>query len=339
MQLPVQTALTENIQTGAEDDGEPLLMAMEAQEDLGSGEDLLSATDPQPKPAVCEEVAPETAATALAEEEAAPSAVVSAEAPPVVLVEEVPAAESVQAEAPTVTEEVAPAADAELAPSEPAAVLGVAEAVEPPAAVAQETPAEAPAEAPTEAAAGAPPEEAPPAEVLTHNSAPGAALENLAEVLENKPNESSTPGEVPAQNVVLEPAELSVPADGEPIVDADIAAATVPEVPSPLVVSPGAQVELQPSTEGGKASTPTDETEETPLPEPDAVEQCQNPEASRVSETLPEEGAAPSVISEAGTDGENVSVIELTPTQSEGLPSPASAADPDQEASTDGMEF
>ncbi|XP_024144620.1 fibrous sheath CABYR-binding protein isoform X1 [Oryzias melastigma] len=365
MQLPVQTALPENLQTGAEDDGEPVLMAIEAQEDLGSGEDLLAAPEPQ-------EAAPETAA--LAED-------VSAEHPPVVEV----LVESVQAEAPTATEEEAPAADAELAPSEPAEVLTVSEAVEPPAAVAQETPAvetaealaeaaagapaedtppaevltvseaveppaavaqetpavetaEAPAvetaEAPAEAAVGAPVEDAPPAEAQIPNSASEAALETPAEVLENKPDESS----VPVLNVASVPAEPSEPVDEEPIVDAEIAAATVPEMPSSPAVSADAQAELHPPTEGGGASTATDDTEGTPEPEPDAVvEQFQNAEASSVSETLSEEAAASSVTSKADT--ETASVVEPSPIEPEELSSPEPAAGPDQEASADVSSF
>ncbi|KAF6716380.1 hypothetical protein FQA47_016899 [Oryzias melastigma] len=314
MQLPVQTALPENLQTGAEDDGEPVLMAIEAQEDLGSGEDLLAAPEPQ-------EAAPETAA--LAED-------VSAEHPPVVEV----LAESVQAEAPTATEEEAPAADAELAPSEPAEVLTVSEAVEPPAAVAQETPAVETAEAPAEAAVGAPVEDAPPAEAQIPNSASEAALETPAEVLENKPDESS----VPVLNVASVPAEPSEPVDEEPIVDAEIAAATVPEMPSSPAVSADAQAELHPPTVGGGASTATDDTEGTPEPEPDAVvEQFQNAEASSVSETLSEEAAASSVTSEADT--ETASVVEPSPIESEELSSPEPAAGPDQEGSADVSSF
>ncbi|KAK5923247.1 hypothetical protein CgunFtcFv8_000235 [Champsocephalus gunnari] len=50
IQLPVQTALPENFQPGADDEADVVLVALEAQEDLGSGEDLLSAPEPQLEP-------------------------------------------------------------------------------------------------------------------------------------------------------------------------------------------------------------------------------------------------------------------------------------------------
>ncbi|KAI4811228.1 hypothetical protein KUCAC02_014143 [Chaenocephalus aceratus] len=112
IQLPVQTALPDNFQPGADDEADVVLVALEAQEDLGSGEDLLSAPEPQLEPVSHSEPVPETAAPteAYTEPEAAlphleksvPVETLLSEATPVVeaLVEEVTADLAVQAEAP-----------------------------------------------------------------------------------------------------------------------------------------------------------------------------------------------------------------------------------------------
>ncbi|XP_031724467.1 fibrous sheath CABYR-binding protein-like [Anarrhichthys ocellatus] len=110
MQLPVQTALPDDLQRGADDEAEAVLVALEAQEDLGSGEDLLSAPEPQPEPVSPAELVPEAAAPAEvateAVEEAVPVETVVAAAEVEALVEateEAPAVESVvQTEAPAV---------------------------------------------------------------------------------------------------------------------------------------------------------------------------------------------------------------------------------------------
>ncbi|XP_028326886.1 fibrous sheath CABYR-binding protein-like isoform X1 [Gouania willdenowi] len=64
MQLPVQTAIPNGLQLGTEDVMEVVLVALEAQEDLGSGEDLIAASVSQEEPAALEKPPVEVAVLA-----------------------------------------------------------------------------------------------------------------------------------------------------------------------------------------------------------------------------------------------------------------------------------
>ncbi|KAM6909717.1 uncharacterized protein FYW49_011735 [Xenentodon cancila] len=279
MQLPVQTALPGDLQPGTEDETEPVLMAMEAQEDLGCGADLLADPEQQPEPETCEEIAQEAGdEDAVAIVEAVPPTeeveTVSAEAPPVaeVLVEdaeEIPAVESVEtvhAETPVVAEEVVEAPAVEPAISEPEVTVAVVGEAEGPAVAAAEAPAEAAVDTPAEEAAAA------EAEPPVKTSEPETLSETPTQISENTSNESSVPGEAVASS------EASAP-------NTDIAAATVPEMPplSPdqpvtevAAEAPAAPAETAPPTE---APCHTEVLSATGAEEEPAAAPVQNAEA------------------------------------------------------------
>ncbi|XP_068425924.1 uncharacterized protein [Clinocottus analis] len=155
MQLPVQTALPDELQRGADDEAEAVLVALEAQEDLGSGEDLLGAAAEAAAP---DEVATEAVATMveplLPAEEAAPVETVVAEVEALVeATEEAPAVEELAPVQPEASPEVASpeVTSPEVAPPEVASPVAgpvVSEPAEAPAVVEEAAAVEA--EAPTD---------------------------------------------------------------------------------------------------------------------------------------------------------------------------------------------
>ncbi|XP_026149681.1 skin secretory protein xP2-like [Mastacembelus armatus] len=246
IQLPVQIDSQGHLQPGTDDEAEAVSVALEAQEDLGSGEDLLATPEPQPGPAVFDEPAPEAPDAAPAEastgteaavdgvetqpplEEAAPVETVVTEVRAVAeATEEAPDVECVvagQAEGPAVVEEVTAEDPVEYEPAE--AAVAVEEALT----VTAETPKEA--WSPVEA------------EGPTDNVAPETSSET--------PTETSVPA--PSEALALDkasaPSESSVPVEAEDLViDTEIAVATIPEMPPLPPVIFEAQAEPQPSTE------------------------------------------------------------------------------------------
>lgn len=308
LQLPGQTAPPHEAKAGAVNEEEAVLVAMEAQEDLGSGEDLLAAPEPQPKPAACEEQTPAPTNSSAVEGSAEPEAAVA----------QVEPAEAVQAEASELVEEMVAEPVVERDISEPAMSSLVVE----------ETPSEANAEAPAEEASSV------QAEEPSDHPAPDAPTENEP----NEPSaadEAPTPGVVSAPNEDAEPTERSEPAGVvEPFIDTGIAEATIPELPSS-----SAQTEPEPVTE--EATQVSTAPSETAPPEEElystgvtsSAEQVQTLEvpAQTASETLSQAGAeAPpeGVTLESTADAP---VVETILGQSEGPAAPEPAPEPSPE--------
>jgi len=177
MQLPVQSALPDDLQPGAADESEAVLIALEAQEDLGSGEDLLTEPEAQPEPALEDLAAPvddvaaeavveavetvvaettpeveapvEAAVEAVVEAEAVAEAVVEAEVEaPVEVVEEAVVA---PVEAEVIDPEIAAATIPEIPVAEEPAVEETKEVPAEPAPAVEEAAAVEPADASPEA--------------------------------------------------------------------------------------------------------------------------------------------------------------------------------------------
>uniref|UniRef100_A0A1A8NCW9 Uncharacterized protein n=1 Tax=Nothobranchius rachovii TaxID=451742 RepID=A0A1A8NCW9_9TELE len=263
MQLPMQTALKDDLRLVSEEEAEEVLMAMEAQEDLGSGEDLLTL----PEPAACQELEPEPLASSPVEGSAEPEAAVAGgEVSPPKEKEE--GVETEQGEVPAGLEVLVEDKEEPSQPKcveenvaeellvEPAGAPVVLEEARPEAA---ETPAEAPSEAVTAE------EQAP------ETSAPDIAL---------TPNGASEPTEAAA------PAEPSAPAGAAGlIIDSAIAVAAVPDIPS--LSAAMTQDEPQPPTEeAGEVSPAFDQ------PVPAAETPCP-PEATTVPPVKAESAAEP----------------------------------------------
>ncbi|XP_043972267.1 uncharacterized protein KIAA0754-like isoform X1 [Gambusia affinis] len=217
MQLLVKIASPDDAKAGPEDETEAVLEAMEAQEDLGSGENLLVVPEPPaageelaPQPTVEEEIAVPVTEVLPPVEEVLPVETVSAEAPSEVkrgeALEETPEAqpvEAVQTEVPVLVEEEVPVSVVE----EPAGTAGVLE----------EGVAEEASKAATEDANPVQ-DEAPPGSTSpeTDSDTPAAA-------------EASTATTHSVANEDAAPTEPSGPADAE--IDTTIAVASIPEMP------------------------------------------------------------------------------------------------------------
>ncbi|XP_077950287.1 uncharacterized protein LOC120810736 isoform X2 [Gasterosteus aculeatus] len=242
MQLPVQTALLDDLQRGADEEAEAVLVALEAQEDLGSGEDLLTALEPQPEPVSPLEPTPkagslaEVATVSLQPVEEAVhvgSVVPEAAAEDRVLVEaseEVPAVEAVaQTEAPAVeavAQTEAPAVEA-VAQTEAPAVEAVAQTEAPAVeAVAQtEAPAvEAVAQTEAPAVEAVAQTEAPAVEDVVQTEAPDRedvvqtspeAAAPFAQLVISEPREASAILEEVATGAAKNPAEVLAPLEAD----------------------------------------------------------------------------------------------------------------------------
>lgn len=339
MQLPVQTTLAVDLKAGAED--ETVLVAMEAQEDLGSGEDLLRVPEPRSEapaskeqtpqlasfPAVEDSAEPQFAITVTAAappvEEAVPVESVPTEAPPEVktleATEETPEAKSIEAvesEVPVSAEEVVSVPATQPVVEEPA---GTVEAVE-------KAVSEADSKAPTEdaelAQAGAPTGSTVPE---TASETPGAG-------------EASAASTVSVANEAAAAAEPSGPTDSvEPVIDTTIAATSIPEIPPVTPVTAASQVEpdsankeeTEVSTASAVAASPAEVTS--------PVEVTTPPEPAKTSEAPPVR-----VNLESSTEtGVTAAVPEVAPdtTQTEAPPDPESATEPVPELSTQGTKY
>ncbi|KAG8010333.1 hypothetical protein GBF38_014603, partial [Nibea albiflora] len=204
MQLPVQTALPDDLQPGVDDEAEAVLIALEAQEDLGSGEDLLAVpqaelqlelvapAEPAPEPAAPEAAAPEAAAP----EAATPAEATTEPEAAIEVVEALPPVEEATAVETVVVEAVCePEAIVEATEDAPAAESVVTVQAEAPAVV--EEVANVPAEASSEATPAVEPVVLEPAE------APVVVEEAAAAVVAEAPAEVATPvdTEAPTDNV------------------------------------------------------------------------------------------------------------------------------------------
>lgn len=338
MQLPVQTTLPGDLKVGAEDETEAVLVAMEAQEDLGSGEDLLTVPEPQSEAPASKEQTPQLASSAAVEdsaelqvavtlteagppvEEALPVETVAQAALPEVKTlegtEETPEAKSVEAvdsEVPVSAEEVVTVPAAEPVVEAPA---GTVEAVD-------KAVNESDSTAPTEDA------ELVQAEAPTGNAAP--------ETLSETPGlgEASAASTVSVANEEAAAAEPSRPADAvEPVIDITLAAASIPEIPPLTPVTTAAQVdpssankeEMEVSTASAVAASPAEVTS--------PVEVITPPGPAETSEAPPvRANLEPST--ETGVTAE-VPEVDADTTQTQAPPDPESATETVPEPSTQG---
>nr|XP_015830376.2 uncharacterized protein LOC107395493 [Nothobranchius furzeri] len=312
MQLPVQTALKDDLRLVSEEEAEEVLMAMEAQEDLGSGEDLLTL----PEPAACQELEPEPLASSPVEGSAEPATCQELEPEPLASSvegsaepeaaaaggevsppkEEEEGVETEQGEAPAglevLVEKEEPSQPkcveenvAEELLVEPAGAPVVLEEARPEAA---ETPAEAPSEAVTAE------EQAP------ETSAPDIAL---------TPNGASEPTEAAAL------AEPSAPAGAAGIIiDSTIAVATVPDIP-PLSAAM-TQDEPQPPTEEAGEASPAFNQPVPPADTPCPPEATTAPPVKAESAAEPVPAPSPAVAEDAPlvtSEGADAAVVESIP--------------------------
>ncbi|KAM6994270.1 uncharacterized protein LKV04_006678 [Tautogolabrus adspersus] len=307
MQLPVQTTLPEDLQPGSDDEAEVVLVALEAKEDLNSGVDLLPVPEPQQEPVATADSTTEAASPTEAStepgavlvvvedlpvvEEPAPVETIDTEATPEVEVfvkstEEVSSVESIvdmQADPHAVVEETtAGIAEASSEIDPPAVEPVISEPTEAP--VAEEKAAVSATEAPVKVVA---PVEA---EAPTDNAAVDTASTALCESAESTEAqapaqsdasalvEPAAPGEGVAPDEVLTENEVSAPLQLEdPVIDTNIAVATIPEMP-PL--SPEAQAKTQTSIE------------DTTVPSVAPAITAPTTEAPCHSEAIPEASAA-----------------------------------------------
>ncbi|XP_008321946.1 fibrous sheath CABYR-binding protein [Cynoglossus semilaevis] len=239
MQLPVQSALPDDLQPGTNEEAEAILRSLEAQEGLGSGEDLLLATTGLE---VEKEAVEELATEAL---EAAPSEIPETSA-------------SASSATPEVQAEVPGEVPAEVPAEVSAEVPG-----EVPAEVPAEVSAEVPAEVPAEVSAEVPAEVAAdtlevlditPEETLEVSSETPSrpiteTVEAVVEAIEEAPmvecaadvvDVPVVPAEVPPEDntsvvveapVVVEEAATATVEPVMTVLDTEIAAATVPDMP------------------------------------------------------------------------------------------------------------
>ncbi|KAK2844134.1 hypothetical protein Q5P01_010793 [Channa striata] len=323
MQLPVQTALPEDLQPGTDDEAGAVLVALEAKEDLGSDEELLDAPE---KPAPD---APDAPVAATAEVFTEPEEVVVA----VEALHSVEEVSYVETEAPGVESDVAVQEEAlvvvEVTPLEPV------EAEQAKAAVDVEEGANLGAEGPADLAA--------PMEAEIASEIPAEPREQ-SETSEPASNETAAPNEVVGTCDATASSESFAPVDSEkPVIDAKLAEATIPEMPLLFPVPVDVQAESQPAAEEDLDSlvAPTDTG---PLPEAesaaaaDAVAQVVEAaeSAPAVSETpaevLPE--APPGDLTSDSTV-DDTAPAEATPETLETVSAPDAAADPAHELLTE----
>ncbi|XP_038147767.1 fibrous sheath CABYR-binding protein-like [Cyprinodon tularosa] len=303
MQLPAQTPLPDDLISGPEDGTEAVLMAMEAQEDLGSGEDLLEAPDPQPEPASSEEPAPQPASSAAVEDSAEPevaSPVVEVEhtEEETLPVESLPAEAPLEIKAPEATEETPDAKSVEAVQTE---VLVSAEEV-------SDAAVEEPSDTPQDVEKAEAEESS---KILTegvelvNDEAPNfnTTAETASE--DTGTEEASTPTPVSAL------AEPSGPADTpEPLIDTALAAASIPEM-TPLTPTTA----LAPAEHNSVTEEETQVASLAEVPGPAEVTAAPNP--AQTPEAPPETGVTA-----------EVPVVNPITTKSEAASDPEPAAEP-----------
>ncbi|XP_008431101.1 fibrous sheath CABYR-binding protein [Poecilia reticulata] len=317
MQLPVQTASPDDAKAGPEDETEAVLEAVEAQEDLGSGEDLLVVPEPNaadeelaPQPTVEAEVAVKVTEVLSPVEEALPVETVPAEAPSEVkaveALEETPEAqpvEAVQTEVPVLAKEEVPL----LVVEEPAGTAGVVE----------EGVAEEASKAATENANPVQ-EEDPPS-----NTSPETDSETPAAA------EASTATTDSVANEDAAPTEPSGPADA--VIDTTIAAASIPEMPPVTAAAAAAQAEPHSATdEETEVSTVSSGVTASP-------EEASGPVGVSVPEPVKGSESPPVMVNpESSTEtGVTAEVSEGNPSamQTQAPPDPEPATEPVPESS------
>lgn len=267
MQLPVQKALLEDSQPWANEE-EDVLEALEAQEGLGSGVDLLAAPEPHLVPVTCAEPVPEVAAPAEVGTEPGDPVVVVETSPAVV--EDVPA-ETVVTEATLEDKPLTEPTENEPAPEPEVAVKTEAPAAEEVTPVSAEvssenaTPSvEIVASEPAEASVvkeevaevtETPAEVAAPVEAPVSNAAPATAPA--------RPHESSEPGETassaPSETIPQAPNEAAPPTPSETAAPASTEAA--PPAPNETAALAPSEVEVvatEPSTATTECAAPSE---------------------------------------------------------------------------------
>ncbi|XP_077432127.1 uncharacterized protein LOC144057958 [Vanacampus margaritifer] len=367
-QLPA-SALADDLQQAADDGAGAVLMVMEAQEDLGSGEDLLTDLEPQADPVSVEETGSAAAPAEASSDSGFADVAVEAVEP---LMAKTLSKEEIhimgdleieQAEAPsmenaeTFKTEVSVLEDDDVIKGdveemtverpildiEPvqAEVHVVAEQASPEAANNVVEPVVADTQ---EAVAEVSDEEAPLLETTTKNSPPLPALEI-----------PESPASIEAASNEVEPAAGGTAVDGtvedstsevkEAIIDTGIAVATIPEMPLKVPVTDETQAEQQPvaeeSNESVVVSSKTAQQAETSCPaestslqEPSLVEKEQVLEVA-VSSTLLLENSSKEASEVSSSDcALEVSAAEPTQTEIEAN-SPVTVADQASEPSTE----
>lgn len=300
MQLPVQKALLEDSQPWANEE-EDVLEALEAQEDLGSGVDLLAAPEPHLLPVTFAEPVPEVAAPAEVGTEPGDSVVVVETS--LAVVEDVPA-ETVATEATpedkTVTEPTE---------NEPAPEPEVAVKTEAPAVVEEVTPVSA--------------------EVSSENATPSVEIvaseptevsvvkEEVAEVISETPAEVAAPVEAPISNA----APATAPATPHESSEPDETASSAPSEPVPLATNEAAA----PSTE---AALPA--PSETAAPAPIEVEVvAMEPSVATTPEcAAPGEAAAAAISDAAAQSAAAVPSEAVAPCKAVSPPAEAAVPEP-----------
>nr|XP_020467254.1 uncharacterized protein LOC109966633 isoform X2 [Monopterus albus] len=307
MQLPVQTALPGHLQPETDDVSEAILVALEAQEDLGSGEDLLAAPEPQPDPAVFE-----------AQDSEAPGA-----APKEVCSEPEAAVVGVEAQPPVDEETLEDMAMPE--------VKVFVEAKEEAPNVESVAVVQTEATAVNEGVFAVPAETTPAVEPVVSERVETVVAEEGAVNVDTK---SSEPGETsqsaPGKAVVPEEtsasSEASAPGGAaEPVTDNEIAAATIPEMSPNTSVTTGPQAESYPETEAESVAAELLQVAETP---------ASTTAVSRTpAEIVPE--ASPAAVTSESIAGSatraEAPVAEPTPSDTEAPSTPAPAANPASE--------
>ncbi|MEQ2214461.1 hypothetical protein XENOCAPTIV_008179 [Xenoophorus captivus] len=338
MQLPAQTVLPDNLKAGPEDEKEAVLVGIEAQEDLGSGEELLEAPEQQSEPEASEELAPQPESYAAVEdsaepevavavtevappvEEALPLETVPAEAPPEVKdTEETPDAKSVEAvqtEVPVLAEEVLTVPAAEPVVEDPAGTAGAVE----------EAVAEGAFKAPTAD------EKLVQAEAPTGNTAP--------ETVSDTPGagEASTTTTISVGHEAAALAKPPGPADAVmPVIDTAIAKTSIPEMTPVTPVQAVAQAKRNSATE-----EETDVSTATAVTASSAEVSCPI-EVTTASEPAKTYEAPPVRVNpESSTDNgvtAEVPVVEPITTQSEAPSDPEPANEPVPEPSPEGTKY
>ncbi|XP_047217412.1 fibrous sheath CABYR-binding protein-like [Girardinichthys multiradiatus] len=296
IQLPAQTVLPDNLKAGPEDEKEAVLVGIEAQEDLGSGEELLEAPEQQSEPEASEELAPQPESYAAVEDSAEPDVVVAvsevappveealpletvpAEAPPDVKdTEETPNAKSVEAvqtEVTVLAEEVLTVPTAEPVVEDPAGTAGAVEVAV----------AEGAFKAPTEdeklVQAKAPTGNTAPETVSDTEMTPVTPVKDVAQAKCNSATEEETDVST-ATAVTASSAEVSCPIE-----------VTTASEPAKTSEAPPVRVNPESSTDNGvtaevpvvepittQSEAPSDpEPANEPVPEP-------SPEVASVNET------------------------------------------------------
>nr|XP_057908864.1 cytadherence high molecular weight protein 1-like [Doryrhamphus excisus] len=353
-QLPV-CALADDLQLHADDGLKAVLVVMEAQEDLGSGEDLLAHSEPQPEAvnfeepglvAAEEEASTDSASAGLMVEDVGNEERVIVEplceaSGEILGMEDVATVQALEDDG-----EIKAGADAEIVKTEVSALepveviesevppaeemkadggaAGVAETpnedakpvVEPVVEVTQEAVAEVPADIPLSLEAPTDSSpQVPTSEIQMGTHAPHEVAPNETTTSEDSTAESSSPSE-----------------DLEAVIDPRIAVATIPEMPPSSQVTDDTQVEQEPGTEednkalmmSSETSCPTQATftqepasisEKTDLK--DLVSSLLPSEAQPTSETAP---------CSAESDGDvEVPATEPTRTDTEATLTPVSA--------------